>query len=66
MVFLTSSEQRKPALGPSQCGPIVVFLASDAAPNVTGQCIGASGYRISLYTHMVPEEGYLQRGAVGS
>jgi hypothetical protein len=29
-----------------------VFLASDEAAAVNGQCFGASGYRITRYTHI--------------
>ena len=38
---------------PANVAPLVVFLASDDAANVSGQCFGASGYRITRYTHMV-------------
>ena len=34
--------------------PLVVFLASDAAAGVTGQCIGIGGDRLSLWSH--PDE----------
>jgi NAD(P)-dependent dehydrogenase (short-subunit alcohol dehydrogenase family) len=34
--------------------PLVVYLASDAAAGVTGQCIGIGGDRLSLWSH--PEE----------
>ena len=37
---------------PANVAPIVVFLASDQAAEVTGQCFGASGYRITRYTHI--------------
>ena len=37
---------------PANVAPIVVYLSSDQAGEVTGQCFGASGYRISRYTHM--------------
>lgn len=40
---------------PANVAPIVVYLASDDAANVTGQCFGAYGYRIQRYTHMVPD-----------
>lgn len=33
------------------CAGLVVFLASDAASNVTGQCIGIGGDRLSLWSH---------------
>ncbi len=40
---------------PANVAPIIVFLASDAGAEVTGQCFGASGYRIARYTHMKAE-----------
>jgi NAD(P)-dependent dehydrogenase (short-subunit alcohol dehydrogenase family) len=40
---------------PANVAPLVVFLASDDAANVNGQCFGASGYRITRYTHIVPD-----------
>ncbi len=40
---------------PANVAPIVVFLASDEASYVTGQCFGASGYRIMRYRHIVPD-----------
>lgn len=40
---------------PANVAPLVVFLASDDAANVSGQCFGASGYRITRYTHIVPD-----------
>jgi NAD(P)-dependent dehydrogenase (short-subunit alcohol dehydrogenase family) len=44
--------RREHALGmPSDCAPLVVFLASDAAAGVTGQAIGIGGDRLSLYSH---------------
>jgi len=63
MGLSTSSEQAQASpMDPANVAPIVVFLASDAAQNVTGQCIGASGYRISLYTHMVLEKVIYSQG----
>lgn len=44
--------RREHALGmPEDCAPLVVFLASDAAADVTGQAIGIGGDRLTLYTH---------------
>ena len=40
---------------PANVAPLVVFLATDDAANVNGQCFGASGYRITRYTHIVPD-----------
>jgi NAD(P)-dependent dehydrogenase (short-subunit alcohol dehydrogenase family) len=63
MGLSTSSEQAQESpMDPANVAPVVVYLASDAAQNVTGQCIGASGYRISLYTHMVPEKVIYSQG----
>ena len=41
---------------PANIAPICLFLASDDGAEVTGQCFGASGYRIMRYTHLVPEK----------
>jgi NAD(P)-dependent dehydrogenase (short-subunit alcohol dehydrogenase family) len=41
---------------PANVAPICVFLASDAAAEVTGQCFGASGYRIMRYRHIVADK----------
>jgi NAD(P)-dependent dehydrogenase (short-subunit alcohol dehydrogenase family) len=63
MGLATSSEQAQASpMDPANVAPIVVFLASDAAQNVNGQCFGASGYRISLYTHLVPEKTIYSQG----
>jgi len=63
MGLTTTSEQAQASpMDPVNVAPVVVFLASDEAQNVTGQCIGASGYRISLYTHMVPEKVIYSQG----
>ncbi|MEV1286535.1 SDR family oxidoreductase [Micromonospora sp. NPDC049679] len=43
---------RRSGLGTSEdVAPVVVFLASDAAAGVTGQCLGVGGDRISLWSH---------------
>jgi NAD(P)-dependent dehydrogenase (short-subunit alcohol dehydrogenase family) len=36
---------------PEDCAGLVVFLASDAASAITGQCIGIGGDRLSLWSH---------------
>ena len=36
---------------PEDCAGLVVFLASDAAAGITGQCIGIGGDRLSLWSH---------------
>ena len=50
-----AQEQSSP-MDPGNVAPIVVFLASDDAQEVTGQAFGASGYRIAVYTHLEPEK----------
>jgi NAD(P)-dependent dehydrogenase (short-subunit alcohol dehydrogenase family) len=63
MGLSTSSEQAQTSpMDPNNVAPIVVFLASDAAAKVNGQVFGASGYRISLYTHLVPEKVIYSQG----
>jgi len=44
-------------LDPANVAPIVIFLEE-----VNGQAFGASGYRISLYTHLVPEKTIYSQG----
>ncbi|MFE0172138.1 SDR family NAD(P)-dependent oxidoreductase [Streptomyces sp. NPDC059002] len=39
---------------PEDCAALVPFLASDAARDVTGQCVGIGGDRITLWSH--PQE----------
>ena len=49
---LPRAVRREHALGmPDDCAPLVVFLASDAAAEVTGQAIGIGGDRLTLYSH---------------
>lgn len=36
---------------PEDCSGLVVFLASDRAARITGQCIGIGGDRLSLWSH---------------
>jgi NAD(P)-dependent dehydrogenase (short-subunit alcohol dehydrogenase family) len=49
-------------MDPANVAPIIIYLASDEAAEVTGQCFGASGYRISRYTHMKPERILMSPG----
>lgn len=39
---------------PEDCAALVPFLASDAARDVTGQCVGIGGDRLTLWSH--PQE----------
>jgi len=39
---------------PQDVAPLLVFLASDAAKEVTGQCVGLGGDKLSLWSH--PQE----------
>jgi NAD(P)-dependent dehydrogenase (short-subunit alcohol dehydrogenase family) len=49
---LPSEVRREHAIGlPEDCAPLVVFLASEAGAEVTGQAIGIGGDRLSLYSH---------------
>lgn len=43
---------RRAGLGtPDDAAPVVVYLASDAAAGITGQCIAAGGDKIALWSH---------------
>ena len=39
---------------PEDVAPLVVFLASDQAAGISGQCIGLGGDKLSLWSH--PQE----------
>ena len=62
MGISSSDASQGSPMDPANVAPIVVFLASDASQDVTGQCFGASGYRISLYTHLEPEKVIYSQG----
>jgi NAD(P)-dependent dehydrogenase (short-subunit alcohol dehydrogenase family) len=49
-------------MDPANVAPMVAFLASDAAKDITGQAFGAFGYRISRYTHLVPDRVIINDG----
>ena len=40
---------------PDECGPLLVFLASDEAAGISGQIFGIGGDRLSLYSHPSPK-----------
>ncbi|HYB92486.1 MAG TPA: SDR family NAD(P)-dependent oxidoreductase [Candidatus Binataceae bacterium] len=61
-VRLASEEAEGTARDPINVAPIVVYLASDDAANVTGQAFGASGYRIVRYSHIIPERTIFNSG----
>jgi len=49
---LPAAVRRAHAVGmPEDCAGLVVFLASDAAAAITGQCVGIGGDRLSLWSH---------------
>lgn len=49
-------------MDPANVPPVIVYLASEEAAEVTGQCFGASGYRITRYTHMKPDRVIINNG----
>src|SRR5712675_4319 len=53
--FPDSGNTANSIFDPANVAPIVAFLAGDGAQNVSGQCFGAMGYRITRYSHIVPE-----------
>jgi NAD(P)-dependent dehydrogenase (short-subunit alcohol dehydrogenase family) len=49
---LPAAVRRQHALGPPEdAAALVVFLASEAAAGVTGQCIGIGGDKLSMWSH---------------
>src|SRR5579863_4186811 len=50
------------AMDPANVPPLLVFLASDEGATVNGQCFGASGYRITRYTHVEPDRVLCSNG----
>jgi NAD(P)-dependent dehydrogenase (short-subunit alcohol dehydrogenase family) len=53
--FRDSASVANTPMDPANVAPVVVFLASDEAQYVNGQAIGAMGYRVTRYSHIVPE-----------
>jgi NAD(P)-dependent dehydrogenase (short-subunit alcohol dehydrogenase family) len=60
--LITSDTATGTPMDPANVPPIIVYLCSDEAAEVTGQCFGASGYRITRYTHMRPERVLINNG----
>jgi NAD(P)-dependent dehydrogenase (short-subunit alcohol dehydrogenase family) len=47
---------------PANVAPVVVYLCSDEAANVSGRVIGASGYQITLYSEITMERQMFNDG----
>jgi len=47
--FATSETAAGTPMDPSNVAPTLIFLASDEAASINGQCFGASGYRVVHY-----------------
>src|SRR6516225_4411587 len=60
--LITSANAVGTTMDPANVPPIIVYLCSDEAAEITGQCFGASGYRITRYTHMRPERVLINNG----
>jgi NAD(P)-dependent dehydrogenase (short-subunit alcohol dehydrogenase family) len=60
--LITSATAAGTTMDPANVPPIIVYLCSDEAAEITGQCFGASGYRITRYTHMRPERVLINNG----
>ncbi len=50
-----SEEATGTPMDPANVPPIIIYLASDEAAAVNGQCFGASGYRLTRFSHIEPE-----------
>jgi NAD(P)-dependent dehydrogenase (short-subunit alcohol dehydrogenase family) len=60
--LITSATAGGTPMDPANVPPVIIYLCSDEAAEVTGQCFGASGYRITRYTHMKPERVLINNG----
>ena len=50
-----SGEAQGTPFDPANVAPIVIFLASDDAAEISGQVFGSAGYTVTRYRHMSPE-----------
>jgi NAD(P)-dependent dehydrogenase (short-subunit alcohol dehydrogenase family) len=57
-----SVEAQGTTVDPVNVAPIVIFLASDEAGDVTGQVFGSEGYSVTRYHHMSPEKTVYNKG----
>ena len=48
-------------MGPEHIAPVAVFLASDAAKEVTGQVIGVRGKEVMIFSTRAPDDARPQR-----
>jgi NAD(P)-dependent dehydrogenase (short-subunit alcohol dehydrogenase family) len=60
--LISSANAAGTPMDPVNVPPIIVYLCSDEAADVTGQCFGASGFRITRYTHMKPDRILINNG----
>ena len=54
-----SGEAQGTPFDPANVAPIVIFLASDDAAEISGQVFGSAGYTVTRYRHMSPERTLL-------
>jgi len=59
---MSSETAQGTPMDPANVPPVIVYLCSDEAAEITGQCFGASGYRITRYTHMKPDRVLINNG----
>ncbi|MGO9062177.1 MAG: SDR family NAD(P)-dependent oxidoreductase [Candidatus Binataceae bacterium] len=57
-----STQAQGTTVDPVNIAPIVIFLASDEAAEVTGQVFGSEGHSVTRYRHMEPEKTVYNNG----
>ena len=57
-----STQAQGTTVDPVNIAPIVIFLASDEAAEITGQVFGSEGYSVTRYRHMEPEKTIYNNG----